>query len=382
MNCIGITYRQAPLSVRSSLAVSPEERSALFRQFRMRFPAAECVALSTCNRFELYYEADRSLHDMEQFLCKARGLNYEEVIPYISVYEGDSAVRHLCRVACGIDSMVLGEDEILHQLKEAYAVAHDDGMTGFALNTIFQMAVNAAKEIKSETGLSETPVSIGTLAANEASHFLDGPVNVLVIGLSGKMGGIVARNLAAKSHVHLMGTVREHRPRSALPDVPGMELVPYPDRYQVVDRADVIISATTSPHYTLTRRRFEEAIRTEKPRLLIDLAVPEDLDREFAGLSSVRLMNLDEFRELARTNNVKKKELAEQAATAADAYAEDILKELRLHELIGYLPELNAAVEADGVDRLIYSLRKLADRRQVDAVTDWLEDYLNGGGDA
>lgn len=293
------------------------------------------------------------------------------------VYEDDGAVRHLTKVAAGIDSMVLGEDEILRQLKEAYQTALDAGMTGFEFNTVFQMSISAAKSIKTDTGLSTTPVSFGTLAANEVFHWPGDQKQVLIIGVTGKIGSITAKNMAGKPGLTLFGTTRSrHRHKDLGLDPSVITMVPFTERYSLMDQADVIISATSSPHYTVTQEELEKTLKTSKDRLFIDLAVPADIDSSIADMDGVKLLNIDWFRKTAERNNSIKQHEAEVADQSAEAYADEIQKELCLHHLITELPELKQTIDENGLDNLIFSLRSLADRSQVEAVSKWLDDFM------
>lgn len=388
MNCIGVSYKTAPAEIRDAFSMNPERRNGFSKMIRSEVPGVtQCVILSTCNRFEVYFDSEpdsennRHLLDAaEHLLCRECGVPFSAAIRYFLVFEGNSAICHVCRVACGIDSVLLGEDEILRQLKEAYYEAHDSGATAFEFNTVFQMSISSAKGIKTETGLSEIPVSYGTLTANEVLRFYggapDGHKNVLLIGATGKMGTIVANDLTAHSEVTVYGTVRSHHDGAERAVPERIRAIPYEERYSYADWADVIISATSGPHYTVTKDEFDPCILKEKPRLLIDLAVPNDMDAALAHSQNCTLRQIEYFNHQARENNERKRHLAETAEEKAERSAGEIRKELRLHELILQLPALRKALDRDGPDRLIFSLRSLAGETQVNAVADWLQAYL------
>lgn len=379
MNILSISYKKTPQEVREKFAFSPDQQRSFFGQVKERTDGvSQCVILSTCNRCEVYFDGGpETIRPMEKLLCEEKGFSLREILPMLYVYEGDGAIRHLTKVAAGIDSMILGEDEILRQLKEAYNTALEAGMTAFEFNTVFQMAISAAKTIKTDTGLSTTPVSYGTLAANEVFHWPGDQKQVLIIGVTGKIGSITAKNIAGKENITLYGTTRVYHGYRDLGLNPSViTMVPFVDRYALMDRADVIISATSSPHYTVTQEELESVLVTKKDRLFIDLSVPADIDSSIADMDGVTLLDIDWFRTTAEKNNSIKRHEAKVADRSADAYAEEILKELQLHHLITELPELQQTVEDNGLDNLIYSLRNLASRSQVDAVTKWLDDFM------
>ncbi len=380
MNILSITYRKAPQEIRERFSFTKEEQKTFADDAcRTIEPVTQCVVLSTCNRMELYFDGgSAAIRSMEQFLCREKQLSLKAALPYFLIYEGDGAVRHLMRVVSGIDSMVLGEDEILRQVKEAYQRALEGGTTGASFNTIFQMAFRSAKQIKNETALSETPVSYGTLAANEVFALPGKQKTVLVIGATGKIGSITAKNLAYKPSVTVYGTSRScHSSEDEWNPGASVHMLPYSERYRLMDQADAVVSATTSPHYTVTQEQLEKSLTIRKPRLFLDLAVPADIDRSIADMEGVTLREIDWFQKTAEENTRKKRHAAEEAAEAAERSAEEILKELRLRRLMDRLPELRHAVSDYGVEPMLSSLRDSADREQVEAVAAWLEDYLN-----
>ena len=188
MYCISINHKNASAEIRSRFAFSRGKRqeiSAALSEHGIK----QSVIVCTCNRTELYFiGSDIGCTDTAaEILTKYSGEEPTSVSLCLRSYYGEKALAHLFRVACGIDSMIIGEYEILRQVKDAYAESHENGFTDFELNTIFQSAITCAKRIKTDTALSKTPVSAATLAANKAAS-LGGSVNVLVIGASGKIG--------------------------------------------------------------------------------------------------------------------------------------------------------------------------------------------------
>lgn len=356
MICLSISYKNADISVRERLAFDPEKRAAIAGEI------GKCLVLCTCSRTELYF-TDADIGSAGALLAEYSGVG--NLPEYLRTYEGDTALRHLFRVVCGIDSMLIGEDEILRQVKEADSEASAACSTDFELNTAFQAAVTCAKRIKTETALSKTPVSAATIAANEAAA-LGNDVNVLMIGASGKIGSSTLKNLLPRANVHITQTARAHSAGTV--QYEGVRTVPYDRRYDFADDADCIISATASPHFTLTGERLKAALHTDKPRLLIDLAVPPDIERGIAELDGVRLIGIDDLGELARRNNELKMSAAEQAELIIDEELDELRKKLAFHE---FLPKLDDAREAAGrltFDELLYKLRDGLDSAQFAAV--------------
>lgn len=355
MKALGISYKTAPVSVREKLSFDSVKRAEL------RAVLGHSVVLCTCNRTELYF-TDTSV-DAAGFLAKYSG--FDRIPEYLHTYEGESALRHLFRVASGIDSMLIGEDEILRQVKEAYAESVESGSTDYELNTAFQAAITCAKRVKTETALSKTPVSAATIAANEAAKLGDN-VNVLMIGASGKIGSSTLKNLLPRANVHITQTARAHTAGTV--QYEGVRTVPYDERYDFAESADCIISATSSPHFTLTKERLKAALHTAKPRLLIDLAVPPDIERGAAELAGVRLIGIDDLGELARKNNELKMSAAEQAELIINEELDELQKKLAFHSFLPRLDEAREAAEHLTFDELLYKLRDGLDSRQFTAV--------------
>ena len=355
MKALGISYKNAPVAVREKFSFDAEKRAAL------RSAIGHAAVLCTCNRTELYF-TDKAV-DAAALLVKYSG--FEQIPEYLHTYEGEGALRHLFRVSSGIDSMLIGEDEILRQVKEAYAEASDAGTTDFELNTAFQAAITCAKRIKTETALSKTPVSAATIAANEAAKLGD-DVNILMIGASGKIGSSTLKNLLPRANVRITQTARAHSAGTV--QYEGVTTVPYDKRYVFADSADCIISATASPHFTLTKERLKAALQTSKPRLLIDLAVPPDIERGAAELDGVRLIGIDDLGELARQNNELKMSAAEQAELIINEEIDELRKKLAFHAFLPRLDEARAAAGRLSFDELLYKLRDGLTAEQFTAV--------------
>ena len=344
MKALSISFRGADINIRDRLVFTPEIRLRL----RERIGG---VVLCTCCRTELYFSGDvgAAIRALSEF----SGI---DTARYVRVYEGEDAIKHLFRVACGLDSAIIGEDEILRQVKEAYSEAGD---AGTELNTAFQAAIACAKRIKTETQLSNTPVSAATIAANEAARFREN-VTVLMIGASGKIGSSTLRNLTAHKNVNVITTVRVHGCTH------GGSCVDYEDRYGYMDRADCIISATSNPHFTITAERLSQVLTERKPRLFIDLAVPRDIEEAVGALDGVRLMNIDDINLLARHGGEQRMNAARQAGYIINEETDSLQKRLALSAFIPVMGRLRK--EHPRFDRLIYHLRDELDPAQFSAI--------------
>ncbi len=251
MYCISVNYKNSDVNIRKKLAFSESVQKNFLAEFITDENVSECLIVCTCNRTELYFCGnEQSVSIAENLLSRYCGIDCDLLKKHLYLFYADKAVCHLFRVASGIESMVIGEDEILGQIKLAYTSAKDMGMTGYELNMTFQSAMACAKKIKTQTALSKTSVSTATLAGNEIAHFKD-RVNVLVIGATGKIGTTLVKNLLSYKNVTVTATSRKHKAQT-VQNRQSIAIADYADRYSYIDSADCVVSATASPHYTIT----------------------------------------------------------------------------------------------------------------------------------
>lgn len=325
---ISISHKIAPLHVREMFAFTEEQQKNMMEKMTEHLEVSECVVLSTCNRTEMYVYANSESKGyvfqlMEDVLLGEAGAAEEEDIGnYLLFYHGDKAIHHLFQVAAGLDSMVIGEDQILGQVKTAHKQARDAGMTGVYLNTFFRMAVTGAKKVKTETELSKTSVSTATLAIKVAEEELGSlkDKKILVIGATGKIGGIVLMNLQSLHQADIYVTTRSNKLISTKHGNNDFTMIEYDERYQYLDQMDVVISATSSPHYTLTYSKMRKKLCENKPRVFVDLAVPMDIEAKVSAIENTYYYNIDDFTRIARENNQKKLREAEAASGILDEY--------------------------------------------------------------
>ncbi len=365
MYCISISHKSAPVEIRELFSFSMEEEGRFSEKILQNEHITECVVISTCNRAELYFCGDNhAIHCVEQHLAEFKGIETERLLKYFLIFEQERAVKHLFMVACGMDSMLLGEDEILGQVRGAYERALEKGTTNYELNTLFQAAISCAKKIKTDTKVSKTPVSIATLAANEILRYPGENKTVLMIGLSGKMGGIIYKNIYGRDNLHIIGTTRNHCKEF---DIKSDQVtwVDYHNRYDYVEEADIIVSATTSPHYTITFHEVSEKIKTDKQRLFIDLSVPTDIDQNMVKLPGAILYDIDHYRGLSETNNAVKQKEMEFAGLIMEERMEEVMKEIHFHDFLSDLARVRRVFETKRFDHVLYELRDLASEDEL-----------------
>lgn len=368
MECISISHKTASSGEREKFYIPKEKAGDFLRSIRVVTGVEQCVLLSTCNRTEVYVQGEENrFRELEEVLSEVSGSDGEQIRNLARRYQGRKALQHLFRVVCGMESMVLGEDEILGQTRDAYMAAKEAGYTGYELNAVFQAALACAKRVKTETMLSKTAVSVATLAASEVARLPLLHKTVLLMGGSGQMGGIILKNLLSQKNVRIIATVRSH---NGICQTGGeqVEHVDYQNRYAALEGADAVISATASPHYTLTAGRVREAMRTQKERLFLDISMPPDLDAEIGNLAHCRLVALDDIKRLAEANNRLKQQAFADAEEILEEELERLCKVLAFHcftEADAHWKERYADCTAE---KLLYLLRDELDSGSFETV--------------
>lgn len=368
MECISISHKTARSADRQKCCIPKEKTEDYLREIMKLDRVDECVLLSTCNRTELYVQGEEnSFGGLEYIMAKAAGSNAAWLRGIVRRYQGRKAIRHLFRVVCGMESMVIGEDEILGQVREAYTYSQEAGCTGYELNSIFQAALACAKRVKTETLLSKTSVSVATLAANEVFRLPLSHKTVLLIGSSGQMGGIILKDLLSREEIRVIATVRSHNGIYQSSHA-RVENVDYQNRYDYLDEADVIISATSSPHYTLTADRVRQSVKGVKERLFLDISMPPDIDEDIADIEGCRLTALDDIHKLAEENNRLKQQAIVDAEEILEEDLEKICKTLSFHRFTHTHADWKERYVDCPAEKLIYLLRDRLDSVTFEAV--------------
>ena len=354
MICVSINYKKADADVRGKFAFDKDKRGYISEKLR-ELGAGENVILCTCSRTEIYACGDISEREILSVLSEVSGM--DGIKQFAMIFCGNAAVNHLFRVACGMDSMVMGEDEILGQTRESYKEAAEEGAVGHELNMIFQSAIACAKKIKTNTSLSGVPVSTATLAANTAANSGE---NILMIGASGKIGLCTLKNLLSHKNVKVTVTARKHIPDAGEKYRDCYTIVPYEERY-------AYISATSSPVYTLTYDKTAQSIVTVKPRLFIDLSVPKDIDENISSMEKTALIGIDHFEKLAENNSEIKQSAKEQAETIIARDIEHLRKNLTMKKYLPLSESVMTAYEKCGINGLIFKLKNELDAEKFEA---------------
>lgn len=311
---VGLNFRKTPVALREQFSVPPEQIGTLLSKLQTVAHLSEVVVLSTCNRAEIYAVSERPLSDPKIVfqvvaeLCSKREnrADLDSMDSHLYVHHNDSCMRHLFRVAGSLDSLVVGETEIVGQVKKAYQLAQDTGTTGKVLNRLFQKALSVSKAVRSRSGIGRCSTSVGAVALDVAEKIFGENFSgqtVLIIG-AGKMSETTLRHLSKRGAKEILICNRsiEHA-RELAAEFDG-KIVPFSELAQALGSVDLVISSTSAPHCILTKRELEPVMRSRghRPLLLIDLAVPRDVAPDAQELGGVYLYNIDQLADLANQN--------------------------------------------------------------------------------
>jgi glutamyl-tRNA reductase len=304
---VGISHRTAPVELRESVDFSRSGIDTALAALSARGVGRELVVLSTCNRAEIYatVEADEAAAAVGRFMSEYHGLAHDAIEPHLFIHRGAEAARHLFRVAAGLDSMVVGEPQILGQVKDAYAQAAERKYTGALTNRLFTSAFSVGKRVRRETGLGEGAVSVSYAALSLAKKIFGdlAGLDVLILG-AGEMAKLTGVHLQAQRVRRLTLANRTFGTAEALAKQIGGRAVPWTALNDVLAAADIVIAATGAPEPVLKRERIEEVMRPRRSRPLffIDIAVPRDVEAAVADLDQVFLYNIDDLQTIVKEN--------------------------------------------------------------------------------
>jgi glutamyl-tRNA reductase len=396
---VGLSHRTAPVELRERVDFGRGGIEAALDTLAKRNAGRELAVLSTCNRAEVYVvsDTDGALEQISTFFADYHDVPLQEIAPHLYVHHGAGVARHLFRVAAGLDSLVVGEPQILGQVKTAYTVASDAQFTGTVLNRLFHLAFAAGKRVRSETGLGEGAVSVSYAAIALAKKIFGdlGGLNVLILG-SGEMAKLTGIHLRAQNVRAISIASRTRAAAERLASHLSAEVVDWTAIGGAIARADILVTATGAPATILSRADIASAMRTRRERALfiIDIAVPRDVDAEAGSVDQVFLYDIDDLQGIVKENLARRSaELeradaivaSETAKFAAWLQSREIIptvvalrerfEAIRRAELERLQPRLNALppeaqAQVDHITRLIVEKLLLSPTEQLKAISD------------
>jgi len=370
---VGLNYRTAPVEVRERFTFAEKDLSEALKQLKLTKSVLEGVIVATCNRTELYVVVDR-LHMcgyfIRTFMEQWFGVPREEFTQHLYIYEDDQAIRHLFRVICGLDSMVIGETQILGQVKQAFFKAQEEKATGTWFNMLFKQAVTLGKRAHSETSIGESAVSV-SYAAVELGKRIFGMFTdkkVLILG-AGKMSELTVKHLYASGASEVIVANRTLARAEELAAKFRGTPCTVEEALDRLHEVDIVISSTGADRYVLDASVVRESMkhRQSRPLFLIDIAVPRDIDPAIGELSNVFLYDIDDLEGIVESNLEMRKAEAAKIEKMIELDMEDYyhwLKTLGVRPVIRALQEKGASIHEETMESLFNKLPELDEHQR------------------
>ncbi|SDT29469.1 glutamyl-tRNA reductase [Paenibacillaceae bacterium GAS479] len=382
---VGLNYRTSPVEVRENFAISDEELPRAVEALKATPSILECVIVATCNRTEIYAVVDRHqlcAHHIRTFMEQWFRLPRQEFTNHLYMYEDDRAIEHLFRVTSGLDSMVIGETQILGQVRSAWLLSQQKRATGTIFNMLFKQAVTLAKTAHSETSIGESAVSV-SYAAVELGKRIFGQFNrktVMIIG-AGKMSELTAKHLYANGADRVLVVNRTFERASELADKFNGIPCSMEEAERRLHEADIIISSTGASRYVLRRDQVAAAMqrRRSRPMFMIDIAVPRDLDPAIASVDNVFLYDIDDLEGIVEMNLEHRRQEAEKIETMIASTLDEFhqwYRTLGVVPLIRSLQEKADDIHRQTMDSLSKKLPGL-DERELKVIQKLTKSMLN-----
>lgn len=384
---LGINHDTAPVDLRERLNFSEGDLSETLVALSTRPGCGEAVVLSTCNRVELYVrcdDLDEARTELTRFLSDFHGVDPAALAPHLYGLASSEAAQHLFRVAAGLDSLVVGEPQILGQVKEAYTTASEIGCTGSLLNKLFHCSFAAGKRVRSETELGEGAVSISYAAVALARKIFGSLAdhNVLLVG-AGEMSELTAVHLKAQQVSRIVVINRTASQAENLAEKIGGEAIPWTEIQQVLATTDVVVTATGSPTPIITSNQVEAVMRTRRnrPLFIMDIAVPRDVEASAGTIEQVFLYNIDDLQAIVSENLARRSAQITKAEVIVAEEVNGFMTWLRSRRAVPTLVALRQRFEVirqAELKRLESKLASLApaDRARVEDVTRLIVEKL------
>jgi len=374
---VGVNHSTTPIDIREKLAISSVHTAdALYLLNRY---VSQGVILSTCNRTEVYSvtESGCTYHPSIDFLKAWANISNTDLQPHLYCYQDEAAVKHLFCVAAGLDSLIIGEFEILGQVKQSLEKAKRAGLVELPLRNLFQQALHVGRRVREKTGVSKNALSVSSVAVELAAKAIGNLTNckALVIG-SGEAGRLVAKALKERGIAQITTTSRSYKKASALAAALGGDAVGIDNLSQQLANCDIVISCTGAPHFILDRGTIENTlqIRANKPLVVIDIAVPRDIEPEVRQISNVFLYDIDDFTYLSDLNRMQREAEIESAMEIIEAEVKRFIawwQAIEVKPIISSLVEKAEDIRQRQLSMTLKKLRQLSPEEQerLDAMT-------------
>ncbi len=342
---IGLNHKTASIDLRERMAFAEDQMETALHQLKSLPSLKENMILSTCNRVEIYAaarETDKAILDLKHFLSQYHGLPLKEFEKSLYSFAGEEAVKHIFRVASSLDSMVVGEPQILGQIKSAYETAVESKTSGIILHRLLHRAFHVAKRVRTETRIGDSAVSVSSVAVDLARKIFETleKKTVLLIG-AGEMCELAARHLVSGGVEKVLVTNRTYERAASLAQEFKGEAIPFHEMNQGLNRVDIVISATDSPQYLIRRDQVAKVIkdRKQKPIFFIDIADPRNIEPSVGEIENVYLYNIDDLKKVADENI---KDRGKEAQKAETIVQEEVTKFVNWYHSLEVTPTIVA----------------------------------------
>ncbi|WP_430458577.1 glutamyl-tRNA reductase [Rheinheimera sp.] len=381
MFALGINHKTAPVALREQLAFAPEQVADALLDLTAKTAVTDAVIVSTCNRTELYFSgSSEQSKQVIDWLAQFHQLNLQDVEPHLYLHSADAASTHLMRVACGLDSLVLGEPQILGQVKQAYSQSRQLGTIQPVFERLFQKTFAVAKQVRTDTEIGASAVSVAFAAVTLARQIFGklNDVKVLLIG-AGETIELVAKHLLEQGAAHLTVANRSYDRAAALAVQFNGQVVSLAQVPQALVDADVVISSTASTLPIVGKGMVEQALkkRRHKPMFLVDLAVPRDIEAQVAELEDAYLYTVDDLQNIVAQNMQSRQAAAEQAEQMIAVGVADFSQWLALQGNIDWVRDYRERCDAVKQELLQRALNQLASGQSADKVMTELATKLS-----
>ena len=381
---LGINHDSASVEVRERVAFAPETIISALQQLLEYTAAAEAAILSTCNRTELYVVGDTDelvvlADDVLQWLARFHQIDVETLAGCRYLYQADDALKHMMSVASGLNSLVLGEPQILGQMKSSYAVAQSAGTLSSELHGAFQKVFSVAKNVRTNTAIGENPVSVAYAAVSLAQQiFSDLKQDTALLIGAGETIDLVARHLNQQGIAKMIFANRTLERAQKLADEFGAKAILLSDIPEQLAKADIVISSTASQLPILGKGAVESALRQRrhKPMFMVDIAVPRDIEIEVGELEDVYLYTVDDLREVIDENKQSREKAAQEAHTIIEQALADYLQECRARHSVSAIKSYRQHAEAIRDEVLDKALKDLEKGTSADVVVKQIANSL------
>ncbi len=375
-----INHNTAPVEIREKVSFAPEKIDQALNTLRDCPDVNEAAILSTCNRTEIYCEIDNSNKDsVVKWFSQYHQIDEREIEPYVFMHPDQEAVRHVLRVACGLDSMVLGEPQILGQLKDAYSIASKAGTLGIFLNRLFQYSFSVAKRIRTNTAIGGSPVSVAFAAVSLAKQIFSDMTGhtALLIG-AGDTIELTARHLNESGIENMIVANRTIERASLLAKEFNAKAIALSEMPEHLAEADIVISSTASQLPILGKGTVERAIKQRKhrPIFMVDIAVPRDIEPEVGAMQDVYLYSVDDLKEIIDEGMKSRQEAAQQAEEIIDTEVQHFMNWLQSLEAVSLVRNYRENAEDICKEMLDKAKRRLANGDNTEEVMEELANQL------